>query len=298
MKRIISIILVMSIVEGCEFREIDYSFYDLSKVSVHVKYDNDDERWPMNYEVLFFNESENSSYEHNFLGDTAELFLPAGIYDILIHNNLSANNRFSGSSFEDYVCFTIPSVYNVYNLTKTSVNPIYTSPDILFSGSVKDLEIYKPRSGRRNEVEILIYRNVKQYRMFIPVKGIHYILSISGVITGMASSFSIKDNTAQGPPCSISLEIEAGERDGIEGLWCSFSTFGILEDCEHILYLFDIKKLDGSVQTFEYDVSELLYRSEELVPETLIVDYKEGQSGFVDPSIGVWRDTTQWIELN
>ncbi len=289
--------MVSSIVAGCDFREIDYSFYDLSQVSIQIKSDEIEDLKDMNYEVVFFDASDTITIQHYFYGDSTTVFLPSGKYDLLLHNCLSQNNYFDGDSFADYCCFSELSIYNDFNITKSDKQSIFKSPGSLFSGVLTDVDIIKNNSKGINEIDIEIEKRVSQYSFFIPVKGIEYLTSISGIVTGMASSFNIKENSAQGPPCSILLDIIYGVYNGMDGIWCSFNTFGIMEGEEHWLYLFELKKPDGTVQSFEYNISEFLSNGEKLIPETIVIDYAAGQSGFTDPAIGVWRDDSQWIEL-
>ena len=143
---------------------------------------------------------------------------------------------------------------------------------------------------------------VLSYYLQIRVKGIEWVASTVGLLTGMAGSATLSDgNVREEDPVTIYFEMQRGNTTGDNEafIYTTFHTFGKLPDRQNELSItFDVRTTDGRALTTTIDITDKFSEPDAIERQWLLLDQvlnipepedPGGDGGFV-PGVDEWED--------
>ena len=142
---------------------------------------------------------------------------------------------------------------------------------------------------------------VLSYYLQIRVKGIDWISSAVGLLTGMAGSATLNDGQIRmEDPVTVYFEMQRGPSAANEGfIYTTFHTFGKLPDASNELAItFDVRTTDGRALTTTLDITDKFSEPDAIDHQWILLDEvlnipepPEGSDGggFV-PGVDDWED--------
>lgn len=142
---------------------------------------------------------------------------------------------------------------------------------------------------------------VLSYYLQIRVKGIEWVSSAVGLLTGMAGSATLNDGLVNAEnPVTVYFDMKRSETVGDEAfIYTTFNTFGKLPDKDNELSItFDIKTTDGRAMTTTIDISDKFSEPDAVERQWLLLDQvlnipepedPENEGGFA-PGVDDWTD--------
>lgn len=170
--------------------------------------------------------------------------------------------------------------------------------DLLTTAYTMDIDTLRNASGDHFTAGSLVL----SYYLQVRVKGIEWISSAVGLLTGMAGSAMLHSGDInEENPVTIYFEMQRGpSTDANEGfIYTTFHTFGKLPDQSNELYLtFDVRTTDGRALTVTLDITDKFSEPEAIDHQWILLDEvlnipepPEGSDGggFV-PGVDDWED--------
>lgn len=143
---------------------------------------------------------------------------------------------------------------------------------------------------------------VLSYYLQIRVKGIDWISSAVGLLTGMAGSATLNDSQIRTEdPVTVYFEMQRGPSAANEGvIYTTFHTFGKLPDASNELAItFDVRTTDGRALTTTLDITDKFSEPDAVEHQWLLLDQvlnipepedPEGEGDGFTPGVDEWED--------
>ena len=143
---------------------------------------------------------------------------------------------------------------------------------------------------------------VLSYYLQIRVKGIDWISSAVGLLTGMAGSATPNDGQIRTEdPVTVYFEMQRGPSSANEGvIYTTFHTFGKLPDASNELAItFDVRTTDGRALTTTLDITDKFSEPDAVEHQWLLLDQvlnipepedPEGEGDGFTPGVDEWED--------
>lgn len=170
--------------------------------------------------------------------------------------------------------------------------------DLLTTAYTMDIDTLRNASGDHFTAGSLVL----SYYLQVRVKGIEWISSAVGLLTGMAGSAMLHSGAInEENPVTLYFEMQRGTTSATDEavLYTTFHTFGKLPDRSNELYLtFDVRTTDGRALTVTLDITDKFSEPDAVEHQWLLLDEvltipepPEGSDGggFV-PGVDDWED--------
>lgn len=150
---------------------------------------------------------------------------------------------------------------------------------------------------------------VLSYYLQIRVKGIDWISSATGLLTGMVGSVSLNNRHLRSEdPVTIYFEMQRGPSAANEGvIYTTFHTFGRLPYAGSKLSItFDVRTTDGRALTTTIDITDKFSEQDAIEHQWLLLDHvlnipepedPGGEGGGFIPGVDEWQDIETEINI-
>lgn len=314
---IITLILLLSV--GCQRKELmdPHDHYNLiinahfdEEAQLQLKslksgYAKNGEPRTTSY-VLYENNSQNIAYRGNFDGIKGGIYVPEGIYDLLVYT--TDFNEYDANFFRNLNDKTIAETYTRQSpigdaTPRTDVTEMYiVEPDPTFSALVEDIIVLEEYENQTVDVDF-VQKSFKYY-LTIKAKGLHNIHTATMNISGMyTTAYLTNEEHRENESGTQSLDMvitryDMNDHVGEGELYGEFWSFGPnqREDISNsiILHFVNGQVITMKLKDLTPQIKALTRGGEIIVEQKLEI---RGPGGGFQPSVGDWNDTNVDIEL-
>lgn len=212
----------------------------------------------------------------NFLPATGgHVFLPGGMYDILVYTKSSGKINFRGME-----AFSTAEAWFSED----------TQPDMLFCGSIQGVEIQG--KGVAQQIEVVMKSQVKIYPFrFREIVNMQYVNRIRVSLSGISSSLLMAGESVPQETVAVNCPYTLTS-DGFYGAVFCFGHGDTLTDHLFTVYF----ELGDQVRSRTYNVTRMLNKNDSIDIYDKIV-FEPLNNGGLKPGVGDWDDDSVVIPI-
>ncbi|MBR5857243.1 MAG: DUF5119 domain-containing protein [Bacteroidales bacterium] len=256
------------------------------------------------------------------------IYAEPGTYSLMAYNFdtettvvTNSNNCTEAKAYTNVIASHISSNIPSRNQHSSDEKIVY-DPDHLFAANCGEVKI-----GYNSEVDTLRTPEgdhftaesiVKSYYLQVHVKGLEFVSTSIGLLSGMSGSSYINGSgMIENDPVTIYFEMLPGmlsgaagisktNTEGITTIYTTFSTFGKIENAQNALNItFDFHTIYGEPYSETLNITDLFYTELARDKQWLLIEHtinipeppKVGGDGGFKPTVNEWGDIKSELEL-